>query len=927
MEYLNQELVRMDRQGSENTCIQYKREIESRIEGIIAKETESAAFRSKCTHYREGNKNSKYFYSLEKARYNKKTMSRIIDDNNLILDTPREILAEQHRFYSELYKKDENVRFRFKNMSQIQISEEDKISMDAPITLDELTEAVKSMKHNKSPGGDGITAEFMQFFWSRLKHLFYDAVNFAKEIGTLHVSARRGVIQLIPKRQKNPEKLKNWRPLTMLPIFYKVLAKALATRLKAMLPNIISENQNGFMEKRQISASIRVTMDIARHNKNVNGYLLLLDFNKCFDRIEYTAIRGSLNYFNFGNNFIEWVDLLLNEFTACTTNNGHASPYFDVSRSAHQGCPLAPYLFLLCGEVMAHKIKENSNINGIKINQLEQIISQFADDTQLFLENQRSVEEVLKVLKALEGNIGLKVNHEKSCIHSIGDAKPFKCTENLVWDPGKIEVLGVEITADANVQYFETLQKAKVILKKWENRTLPLLGKINVINTLVTSLFVYKMQVLEDPSEEFYKEYDKMIANYLWNGKKAKIRTNVLQGLKTEGGVKLVNMRVKNQSLKLAWIFKSDKYSKNQLRTIASTELGETIWNCSLNTKDAETELFKDNAQINQFWGKVTRDWFNTTWKKQHRNIDCIRQVREQVLWLNSHIQIGNKCVRNPEVCKAGMLYVKDIMTERNVLKSYEELEDNWKTNITWYQYLQICKAIPKRWLTLKNNYEKDEYVHMYDFISAKEKKIKTLYIYLIENQSTKDLNDYFRSMRNKIDLNYEEYIKAFRDINKITHIVKYKDFQYRLLVNAIFTNDRLFHWKKVNSQKCEWCDEPKQNITHMLYKCNTVRKVWHKLMDFLLKCTEVNCTELEMNCKNVMLNTVHTKVGHIVNFIVLIIKQNIFANKCLGLPIKFENIIEKVKEIYQTELYNSKIDYRYSSLKTKWLPYSGEYK
>ena len=171
----------------------------------------------------------------------------------------------------------------------------------------------------------------------------------------------------------------------MLTTDYKILAKILATRIKSVLPGIISEHQTGFMQGRQISTTIRTSIDIANlKHKKVQGYLLSLDFEKCFDKIDYSAITGSLRFFGFGDQFIALTELLLNFFKSCTINNGHLSDWFPVSRSCHQGCRVAPYYYLVCGQVLSQMITSLSGIHGIKIGTLEKLIAQFADDTQLF---------------------------------------------------------------------------------------------------------------------------------------------------------------------------------------------------------------------------------------------------------------------------------------------------------------------------------------------------------------------------------------------------------------------------------------------------------------------------------------------------------------------------------------------------------------
>ena len=171
--------------------------------------------------------------------------------------------------------------------------------MNSDITFAELTAAVKSLKQNKCCGNDGLPAEFYQFFWSKFGHIYHDTLKYAKQMGVLHLAARRGVITLIPKKNKGIWFIKNLHPLMMLNTDYKILAKVLASRMKSVFPNLIAETQAGFMETRQISSTIRTTIDIATYNKKAQGYLMSLDFQKCFDRIEYSAIESSLEYLGF----------------------------------------------------------------------------------------------------------------------------------------------------------------------------------------------------------------------------------------------------------------------------------------------------------------------------------------------------------------------------------------------------------------------------------------------------------------------------------------------------------------------------------------------------------------------------------------------------------------------------------------------------
>ena len=354
----------------------------------------------------------------------------------------------------------------------------------------------------------------------------------------------------------------------MLNVDYKILAKAIANRLKSVYPDIIAEMQTGFMEHRTISTTIRATIDIANYNKKMQGYLLNLDFEKCFDRIEYRAIEGSLRYLSFGETFVEWVRLLCTEFTATTSNNGYFSDYLTIERSCHQDCPMAPLLYNACREVLSCEILKNVNVHGITLNNLQNIIAQFADDTQFYLSAKDSVETVIQLLADIETNIGLRVNYEKSSIHRIANAPAFKCSKPLVWAPGGIAVLGINVFDEFIVNYKKILHKANNVLQTWYHRQLSLMDKILIINTLVCSLFVYLMQVERDPPDCILKEFDSIVHAFLWRDKKAKIKMSQIQAPRKFSRLKLTNLKLKNASIKIAWIFQNSPFAKVQLEAI-----------------------------------------------------------------------------------------------------------------------------------------------------------------------------------------------------------------------------------------------------------------------------------------------------------------------------------------------------------------------
>ena len=452
------------------TALIKQKEIMTQIEFFIEEKTKAAAFRSKAKYIKDNERNSKFFFALEKAKHEKKIMKQVLTEDMRLITRPHEIMREQAKFYTKLYASNPKVSFNLKYKEGPRLNENEREQIDSPVTIEELNKAVKQFKPNRTDGNDGLCAEFYQFFWAKMSDLYLQAINFAYETGKLHTSARRGVIVLIPKKKRDQRQLKSWHPLTMLLMCYKILAKVLANRIKEAYPELIHETQTGFLQSRQITTNIRTAIDIAiEGNSKIKGYLLNLDFHKCFDKIEYSAILGSLEYLGFGPQYRKWVNLLLEEFQSCTSNNGFFSEYFQVTRSYHQGCPLAPLLYLACGEVLSREIRQNAGIHGIKYRDLEILITQFADDTQLFLDSKESVEKAIETLQSIETNIGLTINYEKSCIYSIGGAPKFESSQELVWDPGGLCILGIETLTSTEDNYTAIVEKSEKICQGWYN--------------------------------------------------------------------------------------------------------------------------------------------------------------------------------------------------------------------------------------------------------------------------------------------------------------------------------------------------------------------------------------------------------------------------------------------------------------------------
>ena len=145
------------------------------------------------------------------------------------------------------------------------------------------------MKNCKSPGIDGISADFLKVFWIRLKYFVTNCINFCYKKGKLSYSLRESIITCLPKGNEDRQCLKNWRPISLLCVIYKMASAVIAERIKPILEKIITRNLTGFLKGRYIGESTRLIYDIMYYTERnkLPGLLVQIDFEKAFDSLSW----------------------------------------------------------------------------------------------------------------------------------------------------------------------------------------------------------------------------------------------------------------------------------------------------------------------------------------------------------------------------------------------------------------------------------------------------------------------------------------------------------------------------------------------------------------------------------------------------------------------------------------------------------------
>ena len=158
---------------------------------------------------------------------------------------------------------------------------------------------------------DGFTAEVLKMFWGNIKYYVQRAINSCYKKGQLSLTLKKGIITCLPKGTKDRKFIKNWRPISVLCVVYKLASAVIAEWLKPNLEKIVSQNQNGFISGRHMSENTRLIYDILSYTEKykIPGLLMSVDFEKAFDSVSWDFMYATLDYFGFDEAFIKWIKL------------------------------------------------------------------------------------------------------------------------------------------------------------------------------------------------------------------------------------------------------------------------------------------------------------------------------------------------------------------------------------------------------------------------------------------------------------------------------------------------------------------------------------------------------------------------------------------------------------------------------------------
>ena len=374
------------------------------------------------------------------------------------------------------------------------------------------------------------------------------------------------------------------------------------------------------------------------------------------------------------------------------------SDFLRLKRGCRQGDPISPYIFILCAEILGQMLRNNKNLKGININNREFLLSQYADDTQVFLnDSEKSLREALLILDTFYKMSGLKINVKKTkaiWIGSLSHSENRLCQRyKLDWTQGPFKILGVVFTTEVfdiwDMNTNSVLNKVENIIKQWSRRKLTLFGRVTVIKSLALAKFIHLFLALPDPPGDLLNTMDKLFFKFLWNGGPDRIKRNLVVKDLNVGGMRMINIRVFIKALKISWIrrviLNSDNNSWYALSTIDFQKF--------LSLGQGYANNIKQHTE-NPFWKEILQNWFDYC---NNLKIETTNHILDSPLWYNRNLSNGENIFIN-DWFKKGIRYISDILDEQGNFYQFDILKTIYNIRGTFLDFQSLIRKIPETW-------------------------------------------------------------------------------------------------------------------------------------------------------------------------------------------------------------------------------------
>ena len=380
--------------------------------------------------------------------------------------------------------------------------------------------------------------------------------------------------------------------------------------------------------------------------------MILLDFEKAYDRVNWTFLRETMARMRFNATWIQQVLSLNENAAAAVIVNGEQSRTFKLQRSVRQGCPLAPYLFLLTVDVLGQMLQHPTHsVKGLLLPDNTYITNQmFADDTLLFLDGTPdTLDKALNVITKFGAASGAKLNLHKSVgLWLAHRERPWSWGEEsgLKWlQTGEVtRYLGYPFgwQIPQKEKDGKMLSQIRKHLLKWSAHPLSLASRIMISNQVILSSIWY-LASCTDFTGKALKTAKATVRNYIWSGKRescarAKVKWDTTVLPIVRGGVKILDPQWQASALLIKQLIRGLSSGYEPWKVLVRYRVSQTRqsrrgrWPAHPNWMMNARNLVKQGYSL---WQGIMKAWHTMQSGLEQQDPTCWAEIIRQPLFGN----------------------------------------------------------------------------------------------------------------------------------------------------------------------------------------------------------------------------------------------------------------------------------------------------
>ena len=714
---------------------------------------------------------------------------------------------------------------------------------------EDIKKVLKSMKKDSSPGPSSENKALYEFLFDLMPNIFTEAFKVLSRIDDFYNSPFRYLmgrdIVFIPKVKVAKPSPSDYRPISLLEIAYKILAKLYAYQLKPFIPAIVGESQFGFVPERQMSilshTIVKLIDEINR--QDVRGQICLLDIKSAFDTANPDSINFIMKHLFPNSDLPNKIHALTGKGHATLSIGGTRGEEIELSAGCGQGCPLSAFryatlhaYFIGALNILMKRREEGvleppiMTINDYTGNNFAIDSQCFADDTVVCtnFKNDSQIKYFLWALDNIALGTGLEINPAKTKILIFGEHSTEIKTQ--IGQIGKItdraKHLGITVTPDYNLTRDYTYAEIYDRVKKASEHYVSRCGGGDIINkkaitvSIVASVAQFAFRALppkDEMIEKIWKTIIKSLWHYTYEGKvvgRHKVATNRVNIPMENGGLGIATTKAINLRASLGALTANLGYCHDNRNCLLNriTGLSEKIQGFQYGSRAIDS-LKKTYRAAMPVGSSTMEDIKNIMIQLE----DDPKQILRYPLVGGKHASFFNplsaKDLKEFRTWTVGSVLELEVRGRYYRVHEYKydesvigelpvRVQDKIRELITVMR--SRVKQMPKIKKLTQARFEPLIWMNKAD------KRFITRYHKRMEKQKywNEEPPSFFTRVkdREEVPKNVRVFRSAFTKLKNTKLLCGLKSFQYELLWRTLASKNKLFNMKKVVNNECTKC-------------------------------------------------------------------------------------------------------------------------